>query len=303
MPASVQCGYTWKTIQEDMLRDTPPAPVISIRTQSVIPDSWANTLTAILTRSTGYDHVVKYSKRNAPIPSGYLPLYCSTAVAEQAMLFWMALLRKFPRQIEQFSTFHRDGLTGRECTGKNLLVVGVGNIGMEIVRLGTLLGMNVSGVDIEEKHESVAYVSFDEGAKNADIVVCSMNLTEENERYFDYKKLKKLKPGTIFINIARGELSPCADLLKLIEEQHLGGLALDVYNEEGLLAVSLRGHATAHSEDIESIKKLQHFPNVILTPHNAFNTTESVDRKAEQSVRQTTSFLRSGSFIWNVPGY
>jgi phosphoglycerate dehydrogenase-like enzyme len=64
------------------------------------------------------------------------------------MLLMMALLRKLPRQIEQFSHFERNGLTGAECLNKNLLVVGVGRIGSEIVRIGQGLGMNVTGVDI-----------------------------------------------------------------------------------------------------------------------------------------------------------
>ena len=65
------------------------------------------------------------------------------AVAEQAILLVMALLRKLPQQTQQFPRFHRDGLTGHECAGKKLLVVGVGNIGSEVVRIGQALGMAV----------------------------------------------------------------------------------------------------------------------------------------------------------------
>ena len=67
------------------------------------------------------------------------------------MLMWMALLRKLPQQIQNFATFYRDGITGSECQGKTLLVVGVGNIGSEVARIGQGLGMNVLGVDIRSK--------------------------------------------------------------------------------------------------------------------------------------------------------
>jgi Phosphoglycerate dehydrogenase and related dehydrogenases len=75
----------------------------------------------------------------------------------------MSLLRKLPQQIEQFKSFNRDGLTGGECERKTLLVVGVGNVGYEVVRIGKGLDMEVLGVDVVKKHSSVSYVSIEEG--------------------------------------------------------------------------------------------------------------------------------------------
>ncbi|MDP8219392.1 MAG: NAD(P)-dependent oxidoreductase [Candidatus Theseobacter exili] len=301
LPDSIKCGFTRKTIQENNKYQDPPASIISIRTQSEIPDSWAQKISAILTRSTGYDHIIKYLNRNGEIPSGYLPLYCCRSVAEQAMLYWMALLRKLPQQINNFSSFQRDGLTGNECIGKTLLVVGVGNIGIEVVRLGQMMGMNVFGIDIVKKHDSVSYVPFEEGIQSADVIVCAMNLTEKNIGYFNYDCFKEAKPNSIFINIARGEFSPVADLLQLMKENRLGGIALDVFNKESSLAVLLRSRNNNHNEEIESLIELGKYSNVILTPHNAFNTFESVDRKVAQSIEQLTHFINNGSFLWPVP--
>ena len=141
-PADLKIGYTWKTIQEDGA-EHPPAPIISIRTQSLLPPAWANKLTAILTRSTGFDHLQSYlTKTQANIAGGYLPLYCNRAVAEQALLLWLALMRKLRQQTAAFKTFHRDGLTGRECEKKTLLVVGVGQIGSIVYRIGQGLDMH-----------------------------------------------------------------------------------------------------------------------------------------------------------------
>jgi D-lactate dehydrogenase len=287
VPADWRVEFTWKTIQEAGDTD-PPAQLISIRTQSTIPVRWLTKLSGVLSRTTGYDTV-----RSLSVPCGYLPSYCSRAVAEQAMLLWMALLRKLPVQIQRFARFDRDALTGSECAGKKLLVVGVGNIGSEVIKLGVGLGMVVRGVDLIEKYPSTSYVSIEEGLPWADIIVCAMNLTPDNVGYFDYASLQRARPGVYFVNVARGEHAPTADLVRLLDEGHLAGAALDVYENEGALATALRaGQGTF---------PLAGRPNVILTPHNAFNTQEAVERKAEQSVQQIEHFLRHGKFLWSVP--
>lgn len=301
MPENINAGYSWKTIQE-IGEHTPPAKIISTRTQSIFPLEWAKHLGAILSRSTGYDHLIRYKETTmSNIKTGYLPLYCNRSVAEQGLTLWMVLLRKLPAQMKAFNTFHRDGLTGREAENKNLMVVGVGNIGSEVVKIGQGLGMNVKGIDLVEKFAFVDYTTIDQGITDADVIVCSMNLTKDNENYFNYHLLRKAKPGVIFINVARGELSYSSDLLKLMKENHLGGIGMDVFNEENNLAGFLRSGKYIDSEELYGVKKLMKFPNVVFTPHNAFNTHESVVRKSEQSVIQIVNFMETGNFKWDVP--
>jgi D-lactate dehydrogenase len=298
---SLKVGFSWKTIQEEE-EGNPPAALISIRTQSIVPESWSNKLNGILSRSTGYDHLRQYLKKiNHALPAGYLPLYCNRAVAEQAMLLWMALLRKLNQQINQFHRFNRDGLTGHETLNKTLAVVGVGNIGSEVYKIGTGLGMKVLGVDLVRRHDFVEYVSIEEALPQADIIVCAMNLNRLNLGYFNYHRLKQAPGGVIFINIARGEMSPSVDLLRLLSEQHLGGLGMDVYNHEARLAVALRHQKLLADEEIEASLKLAKMPNVIFTPHNAFNTAEALTRKSQQSAQQVSTFVSTGKFLWNVP--
>ncbi len=302
VPATVRAGFTPSTIQEHG-RSEPESALISIRTQSTIPTAWAPALRGLLSRSTGYDHLLAYRQAagRPDLALGYLPLYCHRAVAEQAMLLWTALARRLPAQMRQFNTFHRDHLTGRELLGKTLLVVGAGHIGGEIIRIGQGLGLRVWAVDPVRKHDFVEYVDFETGLRAADIVVCAMNLTAANRGFFDYGRFSQARPGLLFVNIARGELSPPADLLRLLTEGRLGGVGLDVYDEESRLAVALRGGATCDHPSVRAILAMRELPNVILTPHNAFNTLESVDRKAEQSLQQVTHFLTQGSFLWTLP--
>ena len=297
---TMDCGYSPLTIQE-LGNDKPPARLISIRTQSEIPVEWSDQLDGILSRSTGYDHLIAYRAAiNKSLPMGFLDEYASRAVAEQAILLSLALLRKLPLQMKSFETFARDGLTGAECPGRNLLVVGVGRIGSEIYKIAKALGYSVKGVDIVQNKSGVEYVTKEEGMRWADVIVCSMNLTNENRGYFGYDLLKKAKPGTLFVNIARGEHSPIRGLVRLLEEGHLAGVGLDVYEDEGTLGTALRNPGAVPSDAVRLLTTLASFPNVILTPHNAFNTVEAVKRKAQMSVDQIRHFLKHKDFIWKL---
>lgn len=301
LPATLEAGFTWKTIQE--AGDTaPPTGLISIRTQSVIPVAWAPLLRGILSRSTGYDHLMRYRAAcGHAVPCGYLPLYCNRAVAEQALLLWMALLRRLPQQLASFASFQRDGLTGLECEGRTLAVAGVGNIGHQVIRIGTGLGMTALGVDLVQRFDWVHYVSIEEAVERADVIVCAMNLTAQNVGYFGYDRLRRARTGAVFVNVARGEMSPPGDLLRLLEEGQLGGVGLDVHDREQELAVSLRGGQPAASPAVQATLALARRADVILTPHNAFNTREAVGRKAEHAAQQVEQYLRSGTFLWAAP--
>lgn len=302
LPPTIQAGFCSRTIQESDHSEC-PARFLSIRTQSTIPDTWFSSLEALLSRSTGYDHIQRlavFSERS--VKFGYLPLYCSRAVAEQAMLMWMFLLRRLPKQIRQFHSFHRDGLMGQECRGKTLVVVGVGNIGSEILKLGKAMGMKCYGVDIVERFEGVHYVDLEEILPECDVLVCAMNLTMQNHDYFTAKSLKRIKRGSIFINVARGEMSPSLELKKLLDGGTLGGIGLDVYNREKLVAAHLRGHYKTEDHEVSATLQLCQGENVLCTPHNSFNTAEATNRKAEQSVRQVINWLHDRAFLWSVPG-
>ncbi len=294
------CEYSPATIQE-LGHKNPPAKLISIRTQSTIPLDWGKRLEGVLSRSTGFDHLVDYrSKIGGELLMGYLDEYATRAVAEQAILLALALLRKLPLQMKKFEKFERDGLTGFECAGKNLLVVGVGRIGSEICRIGKALGFTVRGVDIVRNNPGVEYLTKENGIAWGDVIVCSMNLTQENRGYFNYDLMRRAKQGAILVNIARGEHAPIQDLTQLLEENILGGVGLDVYEEEGTLGASLRSEQSGNPEIVKNLRRLSGYPNVILTPHNAFNTREAVRRKSQMSVEQVKHFLQHNDFIWKL---
>ncbi|MDD4005482.1 MAG: NAD(P)-dependent oxidoreductase [Elusimicrobiaceae bacterium] len=302
LPPGLRAGFTSRAAGETPEPAAPPASVISVRTQSAIPPGWSGGLRAILSRTTGYDTMRRYlDSVSEPVVCGYLPHYCARAVAEQALLLWLALLRKLPCQTAHFRSFNRDGITGRETAGKNLLVCGVGNIGSELCAVGRGLGMNVKGVDPVRKFADVEYTPLAEGIKWADIIVVSMNLTPFNGGLFNRRTLAGAKKGTVFVNVARGELSPCEELVALVADGTLGAVGLDVYNEEAELGAALRAGRRPDSAEAAAAFELAALENVIFTPHNAFNTAEAVERKARQSAQQLEAFFKTGRFLWPVP--
>lgn len=300
LPASISAVYLDRTIQESG-HAAPVSRILSIRTQSQVPPDWAEQADAILSRSTGYDHLLAYAaKVGGDCPAlGYLPLYCHRAVAEQAILMCMALLRRLPRQLHHFHCFDRDGLTGSECQGRSLVVVGVGYIGYEVCRIARALGMNVRGVDIDQKHDDIEYVDAKSAFSAADVVVCAMNLTDGNRAYFDLSTFSQFKRGAIFVNVSRGELSPSTALLQALDAGCLSGAALDVYDQEAQLALSLRNGTPSTDPEVQATIALSLRDDCLCTPHNAFNSSEAVARKSEHSVQQIVAYLESGAFLWS----
>lgn len=304
----IRAGYDARTIQAAGM-DRAPAPLISIRTQSAVPASWLASLRGILSRTTGSDHLEALRTVNG-LSLACLPEYCTRAVAEQAALLWMALLRKLPRQQAQWNSFDRDGLTGAECAGRCIVIVGVGRIGHEIAVIARGLGLRVLGVDPVQRHADIDYASWEDAAPQADIVVATMSLNAGNRNFFDLTRLAQVRTGAVFVNVARGELADVSGLAAALESGRLAAIGLDVFHDEPRLADGLRGLAPETVDGLR-LRDLARDPRVILTPHNAFNTAESVERKSLFSAQQAESFLRTGRFRWplqpadarTIPGF
>ncbi len=301
LPKGIRAQFTPKTVQEDG-KKRPPAELISIRTQSEVPLEWTGGIKGILARSQGYDRLLAFQRElSNDIAYGYLGNYCARAVAEQAILVMMALMRKLKKQTQQFDSFARDGLTGKECKGRHVLVIGVGNIGSEIVDIAKGLNMHVRGVDIAPTLRSIDYVSLSEGLAWAEVVFCALPLTKQTEGMLDRAAFQEAEPGLIFINIGRGEISPMADLKELLGGGVLAGIGLDVYPQEGVMADSLRAGQGDKTPEGRIILKLARDERVIFTPHNAFNTTEALEQKASLTAAAVVSYLKNKTFPFPAP--
>lgn len=276
---------------------TPPASLISIRTHSRIPQAWWSKVKGVLTRSSGYDHLKEFRhETKGTIPCGYLAEYSARSVAEHSITVLLSLFKILKKQIEHFNTFNRNGITCRDCHERNLLVVGVGKIGSEIVRLGKGLGMHVKGVDLVKRINDLDYVTLEKGIAWADAIICALPLTDLTAGLLNYNLLKHLKPRTIFVNISRCEISPLEDLSKLLKEGILGGIGLDVFEDEKALLPLLQNQSENPNAYQKLVLSLKDRPDVIFTPHNAFNTEESLERKSQRSCEAIELFLKTNRF-------
>lgn len=301
LPKQCRAIFREETIQasEDL---TSPAPIISIRTQSQLPRLWLQNIKAVFTRSSGFDHLTPLLPlRKQGLSFGYLPSYCARSVAEHALLATMALMRKLKKQIHHFNAFDRNHITGRTSQDKTLLIVGVGKIGSEIAHLGKAIGMQLLGVDLVERLPWLKYVSLEEGIAAADAIVCALPLTAKTQGLLDYEKLRGAKKEAVFVNISRGEISPICDLQRLLDENFLAGISLDVYEGEAGLAAFLQGKKNSDEKIFQAVLALKDRDNVIFTPHNAFNSDEDLEKKASQTWEALSLFLSKGVFPNEVP--
>ena len=296
LPKTLRTEFTSRTIQEEKELG-PPATLICTRTQSIVPLTWGKHIGGILTRSQGYDHLQKIARAyKGKLVCGYLDEYCARAVAEHVVMVMSALMRGLKRQMRNLQSFRREDMTGCEMLGKNLLVIGVGNLGREIVNVAHALRMNVKGVDVVRRLKSVHYVSLEQGMRWANIVVCALPLTEKTRGLLNYRVFKKSKQGVLFINVSRGEISPLGDLRRLMKESVVRALSLDVYESEAMLADSLRRKNKNKSKFVRDILELSARDNVLLTPHNAFNTHEALIEKCRQTAEEIKRFFKNGTF-------
>ena len=153
-----------------------------------------------------------------------------------------------------------------ELYGKNVCIVGCGNVGTECAKRFNAFGCNTFGVDLfsrkDENYKKIYALSLlDKAIEDADIVVLTLPLTEETKHLFDSERFGKMKKGAVLVNIARGAVVDTEALIESLN-MYLGGAVLDVFEEEPL------------SEN----SPLWGLENVIITPHNSFVGEHNKDR-------------------------
>ena len=144
-----------------------------------------------------------------------------------------------------------------ELCGKQVLIVGCGSVGNECAKRFTAFGCRVTGVDLFPREDSLydrilPLEQLDEALKTTDVVVLTLPLTEQTKHLFNEERFDSLKSSAVLINIARGAIVDTGVLLRHID--HIGGVVLDVFEEEPLTETSF----------------LWDKENAILTPHNSF---------------------------------
>ena len=276
-------------------------------------DSLPN-LKLLTTRSTGFDHIDLEAIKQKNIKTGYVPGYGDNTVAEFAFALLLSFSRKIfeaVSRVKQDENFSFDGLQGFDLNGKTIGIVGVGRIGKFMVKIAKGFGMNVLAYDVYPnevlaKEMGFSHISLDDLLAKSDVISLHIPYTEANHNFIDFEKIKKMKKGVILINTARGGLVKIEDVVKALIDGILGGYCTDVLKEEGVIkderAFLLYGHPEEHNlKAVIADHVLMEMPNVIVTPHNAFNTKEALMRILDTDIENIKSFIEKEETKFPIP--
>ncbi len=261
-------------------------------------------LKLITTRSTGFDHIdLNYCQEKGIVVCN-VPAYGSETVAEWTIGLMLCLMRKIYQAIDQVKesgSLDLKNLRGEELNGKTLGIIGTGKIGKEVAKRAKAFNMNLLGYDLypDEKFAreiGLKYVSLDELLENSDVITIHCLLNESTYHLINKENIKKIKKGAYLINTARGEIVETEALIYALKEGILKGAALDVLEEERFLKEELELLISGHpSEDTLKSALANHIlieiPNVLITPHNAFNSKESIERIIKTTIENIKSFF------------
>jgi D-lactate dehydrogenase len=258
----------------------------------------------IAVRSTGYDHIDLVAAKKRGIPVSNVPVYGDNTVAEHTFALILALLKKLPASINKTrkGDFSYEGLRGHDLKDKTIGIVGTGNIGKQVVKIAKGFGMKVVAYDINKSEEviksGVEYLDLKELYSVSDIVSFHVPYNKHTHHMLNLDNLKDFKKGCYIINTARGGICDATTLLKGYKEGIFAGIGLDVLEEENFI----REEMELITNDFQN-KRMRDYKialenhllakqdNIIITPHNAFNTVEALRRILDTTVDNIEAFV------------
>ena len=234
----------------------------------------------IALRCAGFNGVDLKAAAELGLSVTRVPAYSPYAVAEHAVALLLALNRKIPRANNRVRdlNFSLNGLVGFDLHGKTAGIVGTGKIGRVTAQILCGFGMKVLAYDPFPAPEwakecGIEYTDAKTLARESEVISLHTPLTPETHHIIRRETIELMKPGTILINVSRGALIDTKALIEALKSGHLGGVGLDVYEEEeGVFFEDLSGQILHDDE----LARLLTFPNVLITAHQAFLTQEAL---------------------------
>jgi len=262
-------------------------------------------LKMVAARSTGFDHIDLKTCQEKNILVCNVPHYGDNAVAEYTFALILDLSRKIHQSIQEVRDggFSFEGLTGFDLKGKTLGVVGTGNIGQHVIRIAKGFEMNVLAYDVFENKENAEklgfnYDSLENVFKNSDIISLHVPYNEHTHHLINAQNINLIKRGAYLINTSRGGVIETNALVKALANGTIGAAGLDVLEEENFVKEELHllsKESLAHA-DLKVVLEnhiLMEQENVIITPHNAFNSREALEKILETTVENILGFIKN----------
>ena len=244
-------------------------------------------------RCTGFNNVDLRAAADFGIKVVRVVSYSPHSVAEHAVALLQAINRKIHRAYNRTrdSNFALDGLMGFDLCGKTVAVVGTGKIGRIFTKIMLGFGCEVLGYDVVRSAEFEAlgarYAAAAEIGERADIISLHCPLTPQTKHIVNAHTLSRVKRGALLINTSRGGLVDTEAVIEALKSGQLGGLALDVYEQEADLFYRDLS-STVVDDDV--LQRLLSFPNVIVTGHQAFFTREAITTICETTIASISEF-------------
>jgi D-lactate dehydrogenase len=240
----------------------------------------------IAARSTGTDHIDKKIAKNCGIKVSNVPFYSPQATAEHAVALAFALNRHIVKadwNIHHFD-FRNDELIGFDFSGKTVGLIGLGNTGQAAAKIFNGLGCKIIGFDpaFPKGASYILFCSLKDLLNSADVISLHLPLTTATKHFIQKETLDQMKTGVMLINTSRGAIINTRDVLLALASGKIGYLGLDVYEyEKGLFFEDYRHDALKD----QLLASLMEYPNVLITPHQAYLTKDALQEIATQTIK------------------
>lgn len=302
-PLSKEYGFDIKFLEAKLDMDTVSlakgsdmicAFVNDILTGDVIRALKELDIKGILMRCAGYNNVDTETAKRVNIPVLRVPGYSPEAVAEFAMGLCLAVNRHIHRAYIRTRDFNMNinGLMGRDLYTKTAGIIGTGRIGQAMIRICKGFGMRVLAYDLyPNKNLDVEYVDLDTLFSKSDLISLHCPLTPETHYIIDEHALSLMPNGVFIVNTSRGPLIKTDALIDALRTPgKIGGVGLDVYEEEGDLFYEDRSNEIMEDE---KLARLITFPNVIMTSHQGYFTREAMQSIAIETMENAYAIKNS----------
>ena len=240
----------------------------------------------ISSRTIGMDHIDQDYCRKIGMKVSNIS-YTPDTVADYTVMMMLMALRKMPLLMKkaELQDFSLEGKIGRELRTCTVGVIGTGRIGRSVIRALSGFGCRVICYDVAPQPDAVGqaeYVSLDTLLAESDIITLHAPGIPETYHMLGAEEIRRMKPGVILVNCARGSLIDTDAMIAALISGHIGYAALDtIEHEENLYYRNLSGVAL----DRPQRAQLLSLPNVLLSSHMAFYTEQAVGDMVRNSVR------------------
>lgn len=265
--------------------------------EEIIKGLKENGVKQVALRCAGFNNVDIEAAQQHDMNVVRVPAYSPYAIAEHTLGLILSLNRKFHKAYTRVrdGNFALDGLLGFDLHGKTVGIIGTGKIGEIFINLVKGFGCNVIAYDKfpNEKlqKDGLKYVELQDIYKQSDVISLHCPLTYETFHMINEYAIAAMKAGIMIINTSRGPLIDTEAVIAGLKKGKVGYLGLDVYEEEEDLF--FEDHSESVIQD-DKFVRLQTFPNVLITAHQAFFTKEATMNIAETTFENIKLFFNHG---------